>query len=251
MRKPIVLLDLILLLVVVGIAAGMRASWQRNQARYAAPAAASPAVTAGGLGAGTQAPPALLDSSELVNRNLFTADRNNDQPVIKVEKKPRPPVPYVIGTLNLGSGMAALTVDQQQGSQGRFRRVQVGGQVGGYQVVEIADHKVVIEFDGERTTIDVYESAAGLPGGAASAAYVPRAASTVPQVQTAVSLGGTTATSTGAATPAAEAAGEAGAPPAAPPGMPSVRIEGNYRIYTRATPFGPQTWKEEITPGKK
>ena len=249
MRKPIVLLDLILLLVVVGIAAGMRATWQRNQARYAAPAAASPAVTATGLGAGTQAPPALLDSSELVNRNLFSADRNNDQPVIKVEKKPRPPVPYVIGTLNLGSGMVALMVDRQQGSQGRFRRVQVGGQVGGYQVVEIADHKVVIEFDGERTTIDVYESAASLPG-AASAAYVPPAASPVPQVQTAVSLGGTTATSTEAATPAAEPAGVAGAPPAAP-GMLTVRIEGNYRIYTRATPFGVQTWKEEITPGKK
>ena len=250
MRKSIVLLDLILLLVMVGIAAGIRATWQRNQARYAAPGAASPAVTAGGLGAGTQAPPALLDSSELVNRNLFSADRNNDQPVIKVEKKPRPPVPYVIGTLNLGSGMVALMVDRQQGSQGRFRRVQVGGQVGGYQVVEIADHKVVIEFDGERTTIDVYESAASLPG-AASAAYVPPAASPLPQVQTAVSLGGTTATSTEAATPAAEPAGVAGTPPAAVFGMASVRIEGNYRIYTRATPFGPQTWKEEITPGKK
>ena len=247
MRRPIVLLDLILLLAIVGLTAGIRAAWQRNHARYAVPAASSRAVTMAGLGAGTQPPLALLDYGELVNRNLFSPDRNNVQPVVKKEKRQGPPLPVVIGTMNLGSGMVALMVDPKQAGGGSFKRVKTGDEVGGYEVIQIAAHKVVVEFDGEQTTLDVYESAASAgAGGAGYSAPAPGS-----QVQTAVAATGTTMAG------AAGAPGEGGviqsggillAAPSAPEG---VTIEGNYRVTRRMTPLGMMTFREPIPPESK
>lgn len=249
MRKPIVLLNLLLLAAVLGMAAGIRAAWQRNHARYAAPAASSPAVTAAGLATGAQALPALLDSSELVNRNLFTPDRNNVQPVVKKEKRQGPPLPVVIGTMNLGSGMVALIIDPKQAASGSFKRVKTGDEIGGYKVIQIAEHKVVVEFDGEQTTLDVYESAAsvGAAGGAGYSAPAPGS-----QVQTAVSAAG--ATAEGAAGAPGEGGGviQSGGSLIAAPTMPEgVTIEGNYRVTRKMTAFGMMTYRELIPPESK
>ena len=250
MRRPIVLLDLILLLVIVGLTAGVRATWQRNHARYAAPAASSPAVTAAGLATGAQAPPALLDSSELVNRNLFSPDRNNVQPVVKKEKRQGPPLPVVIGTMNLGSGMVALIIDPKQAASGSFKRVKSGEEIAGYKVIEIAAHKVMVEFDGEQTTLDVYESAASVSaaGGAGYAAPAPGS-----QVQTAVSAAGATGAGAAAGAPG-EGGGviQSGGSLIAAPTMPEgVTIEGNYRVTRKMTAFGLMTFREPITPESK
>ncbi|MCX6617597.1 MAG: hypothetical protein NTZ98_16055 [Acidobacteria bacterium] len=248
MRRPIILLDLILLLAIVGLTAGIRAAWQRNHARYAVPAASSRAVTMAGLGAGTQPPLALLDYGELVNRNLFSPDRNNVQPVVKKEKRQGPPLPVVIGTMNLGSGMVALMLDPKQAASGSFKRVKTGDEIAGYKVIQIAEHKVVVELDGEQTTLDVYESAASVSaaGGAGYSAPAPGS-----QVQTAVAASGTTM------------AGDAGAPGeggviqsggillAAPSAPEGVTIEGNYRVTRRMTPLGMMTFREAIPPESK
>ena len=248
MRRPIVLLDLILLLVIVGLTAGIRAAWQRNHARYAVPAASSRAVTMAGLGAGTQPPLALLDYGELVNRNLFSPDRNNVQPVVKKEKRQGPPLPVVIGTMNLGSGMVALMVDPKQAASGSFKRVKSGDEIGGYKVIQIAEHKVVVEFDGEETTLDVYESAASVS--AAGGGYSAPAPGS--QVQTAVSAAG--ATAAGAAGAPGEGGGviQSGGSLIAAPTMPEgVTIEGNYRVIRKMTAFGMMTYREPITPESK
>ena len=249
MRKPIVLLNLLLLAAVLGMAAGVRAAWQRNHARYAAPAASSPAVTAAGLARGAQAAPALLDSSELVNRNLFTPDRNNVQPLVKKEKRQGPPLPVVIGTMNLGSGMVALMVDPKQAASGSFKRVKTGDEVGVYKVIQIAAHKVVVEFDGEQTTLDVYESAASVSGAGGAGYSAPAPGS---QVQTAVGATGTTME--GAAGAPGEGGGviQSGGSLIAAPTMPEgVTIEGNNRVTRKMTPFGMMTFREPIPPESK
>jgi hypothetical protein len=246
MRKPIVLLNLLLLAAVLGMAAGVRAAWQRNHARYAAPAASSPAVTAAGLARGAQAAPALLDSSELVNRNLFTPDRNNVQPLVKKEKRQGPPLPVVIGTMNLGSGMVALIIDPKQAASGSFKRVKSGEEIAGYKVIEIAAHKVMVEFDGEQTTLDVYESAASVSaaGGAGYSAPAPGS-----QVQTAVSAAG--ATAAGAPGEGGGVIQSGGSLIAAPTMPEGVTIEGNYRVTRKMTAFGLMTFREPITPESK
>jgi hypothetical protein len=246
MRKPIVLLNLLLLAAVLGMAAGIRATWQRNHARYAAPAASSPAVTAAGLATGAQALPALVDSSELVNRSLFSPDRNNVQPVVKKEKRQGPPLPVVIGTMNLGSGMVALIIDPKQAASGSFKRVKTGDEIGGYKVIQIAEHKVVVEFDGEQTTLDVYESAASVSaaGGAGYSAPAPGS-----QVQTAVAATG--ATAEGAAGEGSGVIQSGGALIAAPTAAEGVTIEGNYRVTRRMSPFGMMTYREPIPPESK
>jgi len=246
MRKPIVLLNLLLLAAVLGMAAGVRAAWQRNHVRYAAPAASSPAVTAAGLATGTQPPLALLDYGELVNRNLFSPDRNNVQPVVKKEKRQGPPLPVVIGTMNLGSGMVALMVDPKQAASGSFKRVKTGDEVGVYKVIQIAAHKVVVEFDGEQTTLDVYESAASVSaaGGAGYSAPAPGS-----QVQTAVSAAG--ATAAGAPGEGGGVIQSGGSLIAAPTMPEGVTIEGNYRVTRKMTAFGMMTYREPITPESK
>ena len=246
MRKPIVLLNLLLLAAVLGMAAGVRAAWQRNHARYAAPAASSPAVTAAGLARGAQAAPALLDSSELVNRNLFTPDRNNVQPLVKKEKRQGPPLPVVIGTMNLGSGMVALMVDPKQAASGSFKRVKTGDEVGVYKVIQIAAHKVVVEFDGEQTTLDVYESAASVSGAGGAGYSAPAPGS---QVQTAVSAAG--ATAAGAPGEGGGVIQSGGSLIAAPTMPEGVTIEGNYRVTRKMTAFGLMTFREPITPESK
>jgi len=249
MRRPIILLDFILLLAIVGLTAGIRAAWQRNHARYAVPAASSRAVTMAGLGAGTQPPLALLDYGELVNRNLFSPDRNNVQPVVKKEKRQGPPLPVVIGTMNLGSGMVALMADPKQAASGSFKRVKTGDEVGGYQVLQIAAHKVVVEFDGEQTSLDVYESAASVSGAGGAGYSAPAPGS---QVQTAVSAAG--ATAAGAAGAPGEGGGviQSGGSLIAAPTMPEgVTIEGNNRVTRKMTAFGMMTFREPITPESK
>jgi hypothetical protein len=246
MRKPIALLNLLLLATVLGMAAGIRATWQRNHARYAAPAASSPAVIAAGLATGAQALPALLDSSELVNRSLFSPDRNNVQPVVKKEKRQGPPLPVVIGTMNLGGGMVALMIDPKQTASGSFKRVKTGDEIAGYKVMEIAAHKVVIEFDGEQTTLDVYESAASVSGAGGAGYSAPAPGS---QVQTAVSAAGATAAGApGEGGGVIQSGGSLIAAPTAPEG---VTIEGNYRVTRKMTAFGMMTFREPITPESK
>ena len=147
----------------------------------------------------------------------------------------------------MGSGLVALMAEQKSAGPGAFRRFRVGDLIGGYRVVEIAEHKVVIEFDGEKKTIDVYESAESvMPPGLTSGYPTTQApVATTPQVHTAVPA---------ASTP------QPGQPPAALPSgqvfttsdrWVTYTIEGNRRKYSRQTPFGPQVWYEDNPPAPR
>ena len=258
MRKPITYLNLVLLALAVWLAAFIHDTWRSNHARYgeftAVPAASSADVFAAGTAeAGPATGPAGY--SDLFIHNLFSPDRNNEQPLANVSKT-RPPLPLMIGTVNLGSGPVALMAEARQAAQGTFRRLKVGDEIAGYRVVKIAEHQVVIEFEGQKTTIDVYESAENVRQAAGRAAVRPAktAATAARQVLTAVP-----------AAPAAASSGPAGSPAAAttaPAATPATRhstgnryltftIEGNRKRYERVTPFGVQTWYEDLPAAQK
>lgn len=260
MRKPITFANVALIALAVWMAIGIRTTWRQNHARYARlpvrGATARPGAAAGSPGAGFT----MASYTELVGRNLFSADRNNDQPVIRIEKKPRPPLPVVVGTMNLpASGKVALMGAPQDASQGRFRRMKVGEEIDGFKLVEIADRNVVVEFDGEKISIEVYESAPVADGRA------PAPPPPVPNSEQEKTAGVTT--------PAPQPPTQAQNQPAVhwKPGDPItkqnefgvqdlsleangtafVRYEGNTKVVTRLTPFGPWISREPIKPGEK
>ena len=252
MRKPIAYVNMALLAVTVWLAAEIGVTWRRNHARYAQ-FAVSPAVSRrpGAYAVGADAEPAgPARSSELITYNLFSPDRNNAQPLVEVEKDPPPPVPIVVGTVNLGSGMVALMADQKQARSGAFRRLKAGDEIAGYRVVKIAEQQVVVEFEGEKTTIDVYESAQNVRR-AAGAGSTTSKRPAAPQVLTAVPAGKAVASKPATATPAtsppsSRTARPAGSPTADP--FLTVTIEGNRKKYSRLTPFGVQTWYVDLPP---
>lgn len=243
MRKPVTYVNIALLIAAMWLAADTRSGWRGNNARYSQFAAPVPAVSPAAVPTAGANPAGAMSYAEVADRNLFAQDRNNNQP--SVEKKPAPPLPLAIGTLNLGSGMIALMADQKMAAEHSFRRVKEGDEIGGWRVAEIAEHKVVVDFEGERKTIDVYESAASAV--AAAPAYTPPAASAGPRVFNA------TQPATAATPPAGASAGAAAssAPGTALPQDPNdpfktCVVEGNRIKCTRRTAFGAQIWYEQL-----
>ncbi len=114
-----------------------------------------------------------------------------------------------------------------------------GEEMAGYKIVDIGDEKVVVEYRGEKTTINVYQSANSVPP--LETRSMPAATPVVesvsaPQPQEAAQPAQQTN-----ANPAPAAASV----PAADPGL-KVTVEGNRRRFERTTPFGPQVWYENI-----
>lgn len=171
----------------------------------------------------------------IVEKNLFSADRNNI--LIQAEETVQPTsfqVPVVFGTIHLGDSYEALMAERSQAATGKFRRVKTGQRFGAYTVVEIQDEKVVIERQGQRTTLDVYQSANSIARQKARSAQ-PAA----PVVETAGS-GTRPAPSRQRAASRATAVQQSSDP------RVQVTIEGNRRRFERQTMFGPQVWYENI-----
>ncbi len=187
--------------------------------------------------------------AEIVAKNLFSPDRNN-QVTETGSSEPPPPLPIVYGTVNLGGSFEALMAEHGTSARPSFRRIKKGEQLAGYTVVEISDEKVVVDFYGRKTTIDVYQSANSVPRGDArsvtsSASYLSPAENgggILPPQPPAQS-------SSIPASSSSPAASKASSVPYTPPPSDSgirVTIEGNRRRMERNTPFGVQTWYEDI-----
>src|SRR5690242_10883661 len=107
--------------------------WKRGNERYRTlnqrvQMAALPVMPA------AQASPAATD---IVSRNLFSPDRNNNRAQVQ---QAQPPLPVVMGTMRLGDGYEALMAEGgSAASAARFRRVKEGEQIGGYTVSKIRD----------------------------------------------------------------------------------------------------------------
>lgn len=220
----------------MGIA--LAAAWKRGNERYEVLRQRS--ATLPRMTLRESAPPPLPSVGEIVAKNLFAPDRNNDRPQ-EMPFQAAAPLPVVIGTMRLGREYEALMSEGGQPGSERFRRVKIGDRVGPYTVSEIRDEAVVVEHQGQRTVINVYQSARSVLRAAAPPTAAPAAAPrppAAPVVETAAPV-----TASVPAAPPQPAA----RPPAAS-AMPGVRvtIEGNRRRYERDTAFGPQVWYEDI-----
>ena len=236
---------------VLAIVAGLLAwrlgtEWQQSDLRYRA--LASPAEPrAAELPVTLREEPLVAD--EIAAKNLFSADRNNEipPPESKEAAGPPPPAPTVVGTMKLGENYEAL-MSEGESSRGGVRRVKQGDQIGAYRVTEIQDEKVVVEYQGQTTTLAIYQSARSvaqqrtrtpMPAGPAAPVVVgtgrvrPATPSRTPAV---------------AQPPTPPPGGRQVQDPNVPPGT-RVFIEGNRRRLERDTPFGVHRYYEPLKPG--
>lgn len=240
--------QLLILQVGLALAAGLLAwrfstEWKRANLRYGSlpRAAAGRETILLPAAARRESPP----TEEIVAKNLFSPDRTSQ--IAPLEKpEPPPPVPTVFGTLKLGEGYEALMAEAGPPAGRAPRRVKQGERFGGYTVAEIRDEKVVIEYQGQKTTLDVYQSArSALPPGAAPVRTAPPAAPVVetsggapaPQVLAPPASSLSRAPTSAAAVPQ----------PGPEPGV-RVSIEGNRKRFERDSPFGVQVWYEPFQP---
>ena len=184
-------------------------------------------------------------TEEIVAKNLFSPDRTNALVLPEANQQPPPSVPTVFGTMKLGESYEALLAESGDAARRGFRRVKQGEQFGAYTVVEILDERVVVEYRGQRTTLDVYQSARGVVRPVTRTETAP-----APVVETGSGSRPAPAPlarqpSPAPARPAAAGAQPAQPPPGTPPGV-RVFVEGNRRRFERDTAFGVQTWYEPL-----
>ena len=221
----------VLAVAAIWLAWRLVAEWGHANLGYEALAQAESQASASLLPSLPQSP--MPPVQEIVAQNPFSPDRNNT--VAEEEKAaPPPPVPVVFGTMKLGEAYEALLAEGGSSAGRGFRRVKQGEQFSGYTVVEIRDEKVVLEFAGQKTTVDVYRSANSVPRAQAPATPV------APVVEKTSAQPPASPTS-----PAAPAPAAAGAEPTAN-SYEKVTIEGNRRKIELQTPFGPMIRYEEI-----
>ncbi len=249
MRRQMAMINVVLLVAAVVLAAKLRGDWRRANQRYAAlaaagqPSPATPAPKAANAAGGA-------DVETIARRNLFSPDRNSDLPKEAGQRK-APPEPIVIGTLNVGNGKIALMAEASAAIGTVSRQVREGETFGGYRVVSIGDSVVTLEFEGRQTKVEVYTAAQEVPAPRIAAADRPAepqrvtTTATVPEPAPLPSSVTTTASS-----------GKAGPTGQVIPGtngmfgyndnLPAGTVMGNYRKVVRPTPFGNQVWWEPI-----
>jgi hypothetical protein len=231
-------------LCVFAILLSMRliADWKGANVRYASfPASKKQTLTTSATGLlQTSLPP----TTEIVAKNLFSVDRNNDVS-LEQKKGPAPPVPVVFGTMNLGGKYEALMTEGGTNVRPSVHRVKDGEEVGGYKVVDITDEKVIVDFQGEKTTINVYQSANSVPPlearpASAAGPTVLNTATASPDLPIQPAQPATPSTAEPTSTPQPA--------PTGPPNDPylKVTVDGNRKRYERQTPFGPAVWYEDI-----
>ncbi len=232
-RRQLLLVNIVLSIAAALLIFRLAGGWRSANLRYAALERQTEDATA-------YLPPIsgsrpATDTRMIVENNLFSADRNSM--LIQEEETAQPAslqVPVVFGTIHLGETYEALMAERSEAATGKFLRVKTGQRLGAYTVVEIQDEKVVIELQGQRTTLDVYQSANSVARQKARSAE-PAA----PVVETA---GSRARPAPSRQRPASRATTARQSPD---PGV-RITIEGNRRRLERQTPFGPQVWYENI-----
>ena len=239
-RRQLVILYFSLCVVAIALAWKLRTDWRNANLRYARVRASAVAPRSAAVPPRPAAPAAMTVAvNDVVAKNLFSPDRSNQFEAQQEQLQPPPPAPIVYGTMNLGGNYEALMAEGeragQSGFRSAFRRVKNGDRLGGYTIVDIRDEKVVVEFRGQKTTIDVYESANSVPRETARTTVAAK-----PVVE-----GGAASPQQTPAAPEPSASSNP-ASTGAQQGAVSSTVEGNRLRVERQTPFGTQVWYEDI-----
>lgn len=236
-RRQLLLIHAVLSIAAALLAFRLVGEWRRANLRYAALARQTGEAPAYLPPKRPERPVPLLE--EIIEKNLFTPDRNNEMAQAETAP-PTPSLPVVFGTMNLGDAYEALMAEREEAATRQFRRVKTGERLGAYTVVEIQDEKVVIELQGQKTTLEVYQSANSVPR-----PKTRNAQAVSPVVDTGGSAPPQPAVSRQPNSAQRPASSRASAPQSPGPEV-RVTIEGDRKRFERQTPFGPQVWYEKI-----
>lgn len=245
MRKQMLFVNLILLIVAASLGWKLRADWMMAARRQAALAATSSTATL--PVAGPAAAPAPAGGWEvMVAGNLFFSDRNNEMPRV-AEKRPMPPDPILIGTMNLGRTKLALLLEANQ--TGRMpRQVKEGEDFGGYKVAEIGDNQITVDWEGTKKKVDVTSAprAESQPPAYAPTASAP-SAPTVGNTNSAP-VSNTSQVSQGGKTGPSDEIMPGTTSRRAYPGdnSPAGTVVNGFIKVERVSPFGKETWWQKV-----
>ena len=247
MRRRLLAVNAALLLLAGAGLWKLRIDYQRARERYrilsAAPAAHKhlPPPPPAPAPAPVQ-PASYLDAAA---NYLFSPDRNPTVVVEPPKVKPRPTLPLLFGVMNLGGGPIAIMAEKQNAPH---KTVRVGEMIGEFKLLGVDQDAISLEWDGQPIRAHVSDvlvrpSAAEGGGSSASAAAAPApGAAGATLMNTSASgrpgeyvIGGPQQTATGTIY-------------ISPPGdtAPHGAIYQGKRKVVRQTPFGSQSWWEDV-----
>jgi hypothetical protein len=211
---------------------------QRAQWLYASPPAQPPATFKAGSDQARQ-PQSFV---EIVDRDVFSPLRGSAPPQPHEEAKP-PRLPRLFGTMNLGNGRFALMAPADQTAPAS-KRVLPGEEIGGYKLVSIGTSNVVLEWQEKKFTLDIFESARGVPGNferTAGARSGGGATGGSPVLNT---MRPVASTPTAGLSPPIPQSAPSVVAPEVPPGT----VVGGKRKVVLPTPFGSMVQWEDVGP---
>lgn len=248
MRRRLLWLDLALVALAAAGLWRLRVDYRGALARYRMlSAAASAAPPLKGPPAEPPALPGIQPGSYLdaAQGFLFSADRNPNVVVEPVKVKPRPTLPLLYGVLDLNGSPIAIMAEKQDTPH---KTVRVGDTIGEFKLVAAAGENITLEWEGQTIQAKVSDVLVKQPapgaGGSAGAgqAAAPAPARTGPNV--------ITSSSTSQSGPYVIGQAIEGRPGTftSPPGdtAPAGAIYEGKRKVVRQTPFGNQSWWEEV-----
>ena len=242
-RNQIIILNVALLAASMWLGLRLVDEWRKSLNPYSAgPIVSKPYVSAftfpstGSVSA---------SGSQIIARNPFSPDRNSIVAPSPVPASgPPPQLPIVIGTMKLGENYEALMAETVQSASTSSKQLKSGAVINGYKIVEIHDDEVIVELNGERSTINVYLSSSGVARSSARSGSGVESAGTqpaAPRIETSATQPMSGTSQAGSAPPSSTAVHL----PSPDPWL-KITVEGNRRRYERTTMFGPDIWYEDI-----
>ena len=251
MRRRLLTVNLTLLVLAIAGLWRLRVDYRSAGQRYQILRPAAPAAAASQLSPVSGLPPVqpgtYLDAAE---KFLFSADRNPNVFVEPPKVKPRPALPQLFGVLNLGDSPMAIMATA---ANAPHKTVHVGETIGEFKLVAAAGDRITLEWEGQTIEAEVSDivtrppSAEGAPGGTAPG---------VTPAPPTVSSGATVINPNAASRPGEYVIGapvqraDGATIYISPPGdsAPHGAVYQGKRKVVRQTPFGNQSWWEEVRP---
>ena len=254
MKRRLILVNLAL---AVAIAAGLwrfRVEYRRAQDRYGvlqAPHAPAPPPPVPAQPPHPVQPAAYFDAAQ---KYLFSPDRNPNVVVEPPKVKPRPALPVLFGVMNVGAGpIALMAVDPAA----KHKSVRIGESIGEFKLTAAGGDEIVLEWEGEKIHAQVSDLLVKqTPQQTASAGGGPGSGNGTITGPAALNPPGAANNNSTVLNPNARP-GEflVGGPIEGRPGTyyspagdsaPQGTVFQGRRKVVRSTPFGAQSWWEDI-----
>lgn len=179
MKRHLILLNVVLLALLIAGIVTLRNRWtaaEQRRAQILKAPSASGAVKAEEKKAAAEQQVRAATYFELVDKMLFSKDRNPTVIVEVPQQKPMPPLPSAYGVMDLGNGPVAFLALKGQGQ----RSYQIGETIGEFKLLEASSTDITFEWDGKPVKRRLEELRATEKEAAQQNAAAPAAAAEAP-----------------------------------------------------------------------